>query len=178
MSNPDDDPLLPLPADTHEEIGRLCAAWAYLEAATEATLWGILDLDQRFGPMITTKLDLHGRWGMIIEHAEKKHAGEMSALRKINKLLVDVARDRNIVVHGLIHAVSRPGLVTRPPSWTIFRGEGKGKCFPVSTKAARIIRENIQDIARMVDAFNARHKYTEACRPNDNLETGWPKRIG
>src|ERR1700730_5237407 len=91
--------------ETFEEIGRVCAAWDYLESVTEATVWGIIDADERLGPVITARLDLRGRWQMILEHAPKKlDAGKCEVLRKINKDLTPVMRDRNIIVHGLIHA--------------------------------------------------------------------------
>jgi hypothetical protein len=169
--------LAPVDDKVHEEVGRLCSAWAYLEAVTEIALWGILDLDVRTAPLVTAKLDMRARWQMILDHAERKHAGEMSALRKINKLLVDVTRDRNIVVHGLIHSRALLGTFTFPISWTVFRGAGAGKSYPVTAENAKTIRTNIQAIGKMVSAFNDRHGYVDGCQPQLKVESGWPKPI-
>lgn len=51
---------------TFEEIGRLCVAWSYLEHVTEQTIWGVLELDDKLGPLITTRLDMRGRWDLIL----------------------------------------------------------------------------------------------------------------
>jgi hypothetical protein len=87
-----------------QEVGRLCSAWSFLEKRTENMLWGILDADERLGPIITWRLDLRGRWQLILKHAHKKHgADQIKELRNMNKDIVVVTRDRNIIVHGLIH---------------------------------------------------------------------------
>src|SRR5687768_5953228 len=84
---------------THEDVGRLCAAWSFLEYVTEQTLWGILDIkpDNKLGPLISWRLDMRGRWQLIIDQAESKHTKEDQAtLRDINKKISDATRDRNI----------------------------------------------------------------------------------
>jgi hypothetical protein len=169
--------LPPIGDDIMAEVGSLCMAWAYLESETERALWGVADLDDRTGPMVTAKLDMRVRWQMIVEHAPKKHSSDISSLRKLNKLMVDVARDRNIIVHGLVHARADHGKFTFPPSWVLFRGEGKGKSYPVSLKAAKIVRENIQKIAEQIQRFNERHKYFSRSRPTGTIERNWPKPI-
>src|SRR5262249_50804280 len=129
---------------TMEEIGRLCGAWSYLEVLTEQTLWGILDADEKLGPVITWRLDMRSRWQLILEHAPKKHdSKDIDELRAINKDLATVTRDRNIIAHGLVHAAMNfpgerpePGVVDhllkdadvmRVPCWTVFRGAEAGK---------------------------------------------------
>ncbi len=144
-------------------MGRLCGAWSFLEAQTETTLWGILDADGRLGPVISWRLDLRSRWQLILEHAPKKHnETDMAVLRAINKDVGTIARDRNIVIHGLVHMLSR---VKRgetkeetviPPCWVVFRGADAGKNFPVSTDAVHTIRANVQKVSVRVQAFNKR----------------------
>jgi hypothetical protein len=133
--------------ETFIEIGMLCAAWSHLEAVSETTAWGVLDADERLGAIITWRLDLRLRWQLILEHAPKKHQqADIDMLRQINKDLVIVTRDRNIVVHGIIHAeIEMTGpkpeygtrlphddshKLTRPPCWTIFCGAEAGRIFP------------------------------------------------
>lgn len=173
------DPIVVIPEPspaTNDEIGRLCMAWAVLEARTEATLWGILGADQRLGPVITWRLDLRGRWQMVLEHAPKKHTNdEVKELRSINSALIPVMRDRNIIVHGLVHALAivdgptapagytfaQPPRFERIPCWTVFRGSEAGKSFPVSAGAVHIVRNNIDRIADRVVTFNNRNGYAQ-----------------
>src|SRR3954451_7224689 len=92
-------PTTPEPSlDTFAEVGKLCVAWAYLEARTEATLWGILDVDERLGPLITPRLDLRGRWEMLLGQAPQRHTrDQIEILRRINKDLTPIMRDRNVI---------------------------------------------------------------------------------
>jgi hypothetical protein len=179
--------------ETFMEMGQLCSSWSYLEAVTEEVLWGILDADQRLGPLITWRLDMRSRWQLILEHAPKKHgAKEMEELRSINKHLRTVTRDRNIIVHGLVHATLNlreprpprgqpaghlmiPENLMRIPCWTVFRGAEAGKNFPISTKAAKTVKENIGALARRVENFNARHGYPAGTPTNETIEADWPK---
>jgi hypothetical protein len=48
-------------AETKQEIGQLCMAWSFLEAMSEKTLWGIIDADEKFGPLITWRLDVRSK---------------------------------------------------------------------------------------------------------------------
>lgn len=175
--------------ETMIEVGRLCAAWSCLESTTETTIWGILDADEKLGPVITWKLDLRGRWQLILEHASKKHSSnDIDFLKKISKVLTVVTRDRNIIVHGLIHSVAtlKEGvdknknldasdlIFSFPPSWTIFRGSEAGKSFPVSTDATKVVRENIQQIHFALGSFNERHKYQKGTVPKPFAEDNWP----
>jgi hypothetical protein len=177
---------------TRAEIGRLCAAWAYLEALTEATLWGILDADEKLGPIITARLELRGRWDMILRHAPNKHQTDViEILKDINKDLTPTMRDRNIIIHGLVHAVVEipysippvPGTAIpctaimqfdRVPCWTVFRGGEAGKNFPISTAAVEVVRANIQELIAKVQQFNDQHSYDKFTRLTDDIESEWP----
>jgi hypothetical protein len=172
------------------EVGRLCSAWAFLEARTEATVWGIVGADERLGRIITWRLDLRGRWQLILDHAPKHFdQGKCEVLRKINKDLVPVTRDRNIIVHGLIHAQgtvqgTMPKIGTslateeltfvRPPCWTVFRGAEAGKNFPISTKAVETVRSNVQKIAHKIREFNEQNGFQTPFR-SGGVETEWPE---
>jgi hypothetical protein len=154
-----------------------------------------LCVDAGLGPVISWKQDLKGRWQLIIEHAWKRHNElAVAELRSINKDIITTSIDRNIVVHGLVHAkLSIPNNLARgatisggtvpiypmtaPPCWTIFKGEGKGKSFPISTEAVTIIIDNINKIAERVAAFNLCHNYHEASIPSSTVEQSWPKKL-
>jgi hypothetical protein len=177
---------------TYEEVGRLCAAWSYLELVTEQTIWGVLEVDHKIGPIITYKLDMRGRWELLKEWAPRKHtAADCKELQVISTDVMKVNIDRNIIVHGIIHTqgtlTTKPPLYTivdqyiaglvRIPCWTVFRGAGAGKNFPISKNAVEMVRLNIQKIADRVTAFNARFDYTNAVTPMPEVETDWPKPI-
>jgi hypothetical protein len=178
---------------TMEEVGRLCTAWAYLEMVTEQTIWGILGIDEKIGPIITYKLDMRGRWSLLIEWAPRKHtAADLKELSNINSDVVTVNADRNIIVHGIIHALAKTNLTAKPPSyfvlptenitkferipcWTVSRGAGAGKNFPISKAAVETVRLNIQNVGKRVADFNTRFGYTKTVTPMPDVESGWPK---
>jgi hypothetical protein len=179
-------------AKTMEEIGRLCGAWAYLEQVTEQTIWGILEVDDKIGPVITHRLDMRGRWSLLMEWAPRKHiAADLEELSKINTDVATINTDRNIIVHGIIHALARTTLTTRPPPytildnenikgfervpcWTVSRGSGAGKNFPISKDAVETVRLNIQKVGRRVATFNAQFGYTKTVTPMPDVQSGWP----
>jgi hypothetical protein len=177
---------------THEEVGRLCAAWAYLETVSEHTLWGVLETDQRWGEIISARLDLQSFWKLILEQAESKlEPDDFRELREINKSIIVVSRHRNIIVHGRIHASvtlgEQPlpayhslgpdaggGEVLRVPCWTIFKGPDARRSFPISTEAAEVVRTNVQILARKVEDFNKRYGHFEGRMPDPVVVTDWP----
>jgi hypothetical protein len=112
---------------THEEVGRLCAAWAYLEHVAEQTIWGILEVDQKIGPIITYRLDLRGRWSLLTEWAPRKHSdADVKVLSNIAAQVRTVNTDRNIIVHGLIHAqMELPNHESKPAPYTIVGKAGE-----------------------------------------------------
>jgi hypothetical protein len=164
-------------SDTKAEIGSLCGAWAYLEIVTEQAIWGILKLDMKIGPLVTWRLDMKMRWDLILKVADDHIPAESAFLRKLNKGVVACTRDRNIVVHGVVHALIKDGDPNQPKAfWTVFRGAEAGKKFPISTAAVRIVRENVQYIGHQLAAFNERHKFSPANHPGGGVEqTDWPK---
>lgn len=177
-------------AETFEHVGKLCAAWAYLEHCTEQTVWGVLGAKENIGRFITWRLDMRGRWQMILENAPAKHDKEaMAELRALNKQVTAVARDRNIIVHGQVNAMLRVPqkpprgtilTVTKPvfvraPCWTVYRGADAGKNFPISTKAAKLVCANIDNVSSQVTAFNLKNGYLDGSEPAETMEGDWPK---
>lgn len=176
--------------ETFELIGRLCGAWSYLEYVTEHTAWGILGADAKWGEIISSKLDMKGFWNLIVDHAPDDLKQELKNLRK---LINDISDDRNIIVHGRVYAVIDDAKLKEkqtydavgpvgegynfavPPSWVVFKGPHASKCFPISTKAVEIVRENILSISRRVEAFNKRFGHYQGRNPNDEIATDWPK---
>lgn len=151
--------------ETFEEVGRLCAAWSYLELVTEQSIWGVLEVADKLGPVITSRLDMRGRWQLLLEWAPRKHEHrDLDELRSINVDMAAVGTDRNIIVHGIIHASmalhEKPPPYTilgaagatmpfhRPPCWTVARGPNAGKNFPISKKAVETVRLNIQKVGK------------------------------
>jgi hypothetical protein len=99
------------------EIRRLCMAWAFLERVTERTIWGILDVDEKIGPVITYRLDMRGRWALLMDWAPRKHIGaDLKELSEVNADVGTVNTDRNIIVHGIVHALAETNLQVPPPS--------------------------------------------------------------
>jgi hypothetical protein len=155
-------------------------------------LWGILGADERWGEIVTARLDLRGLWQLILDHAPKKlDQKDVQELKSINEDLVMVTRDRNIIVHGRIHAVMRLDSrlphyeivgpagadydFSRVPCWTILKGAEAKKNFPVSTKAVEIVRVNILKLAERVQEFNKRFGHFQGTKPGAQIEIDWPK---
>jgi hypothetical protein len=190
----DEHAMEPSP-QTFEEVGRLCTAWAYLEHVTEQTIWGVLEVDQKVGPVVTYRLDMGGRWSLLTEWAPRKHfPADVKVLSDIAAQVRTVNTDRNIIVHGLIHAeMELPNQEPKPapytivgkagerlpfkriPCWTVTRGPEAGKNFPISKEAVERVRLNIQKIGRDVVSFNARFNYTSTVTPMTEVEKDWPK---
>jgi hypothetical protein len=163
----------------------------YLEYVTEHTAWGILGADAKWGEIISSKLDLKGFWNLIVDHAPTDLKQELKDLRK---LINDAADDRNVIVHGQVHAVMMVGgdkLKDRqiydiigvedvhsfavPPSWVVHKGPNAGKCFPISTRAVEIVDENVYQIGLRVQNFNKRFGHYKGRVPSDEIATDWPK---
>ena len=181
--------------ETLAEIGALCIAYSYLESRAEATIWGILNTDERIGTILTGRLDLRSRFQLIVDHAEEKHTElQVQELKEINKALVKIIRDRNIIVHGIVHAevnvqtkprrgeiisndLSLPYPMSRIPCWTIFKGADAGKSFPISRDAVRTVRQNVQNVAERLRIFNSFFQYHDSAKPSGFIETQWPERL-
>jgi hypothetical protein len=187
--------ILNEPSDlTRKEIGSLCMAWAFLEFHSEATLWGITGITQPIGEIFTWRMPLRDKWNMITKVAKKNLSeDEYKELKEINRYLVQASRDRNIIVHGIVHAVVSspvenlsygdavgpteeidPSSFVRIPCWTIFIGEDAGKNFAVSNSAVEMVRVNIQKIAQMVIDFNKKKGFTTTSQILGGVEQTWP----
>jgi len=144
VESPPEDPISPA---VPRLVGKLCVGWSYLEAETEMLIWGIADADQTTGPNLTWHLNLQDRWKLILQRAHEKHGeSDLPRLRKLKEKIDVLVRDRNIIVHGLVHGkISIPNVPTEspttvlPPVWTIFRGPDAGKNFPISESAVKIV---------------------------------------
>lgn len=170
-------------------------AWSYLEMQSEMTLWGLLKLDQDLCQTFIWTMGIRQRWQMIVREAKKRlPENDYQILKGINKVLMVVMRDRNIAVHGLVHAqmvldsippkrtvipdgLSGPHKFHRIPCWTIYIGEDAGKSFEISTESVIIIRENIHKLAEQIWKFNEAKSFTNRTKINDVIEQEWPKRI-
>lgn len=156
MSEP--NPSHPGP-DFFEELGRLCAAWAYLEAGTDCAIWGMLKLDKTTGPHITWRLDMRGRWSMLMSISKTLvDKAERQALVKLNTKVEDLNERRNLYVHGLVASYSNATQFYQ----VVFRGKMQGKLQPTSAKLVQTTREEIQDVATQMAAFNRRLGYVFA----------------
>ena len=103
------------------------------------------------------------------------------------KWVTVVARDRNIIVHGLVTAQMQPGQVVqewhvsnppplkRPPCWTIYMGEDAGRNFPISLSAVETVCANIEKVAQATLSFNVRHGFLQHTVPELEVQADWPK---
>lgn len=146
-------------SETFQKMGALCVAWSYLEMETERTLLGILKLDHEQARIFVWRMGMRQRWQMIVEECDTfLSSSNVAFLKAINKKIVVIMKDRNIIVHGLIHASAfkeRPSgtqlsikSVTpediTTPCWTIFMGDGAGKRYAVSSESVSIVLENVR----------------------------------
>jgi hypothetical protein len=154
-------------------------AWAYLEVLCEQTLWGMLKLDKTHGPLVTWRLDMRARWQMILDKSNGLFSSEdEKIIRQINKGVTIAARDRNIIVHGVIHSIIATNDLKRPEAfWTVFRGADAGKKFTVATIFVQIVCENIQLLCKRMEKFNKDHSYQSTSLEPRVPEQGWPKRV-
>jgi hypothetical protein len=162
--------------ETMATIGSLCGAWAYLEIVTEQAIWGILKLDVKLGQHITWRLDMKMRWELLLRIADEHLPQESEFLRKLNKHVKTCTRDRNVIVHGIIHALLEAGDPTKPRAfWSVFRGADANKKFPVSTNAVVTVRNNLQRLGREMSDFNMRHNFPDTSLGGGFAEENWPK---
>jgi hypothetical protein len=181
---------------TYQQIGALCAAWSYLEMQTEKTLRGLLKMDERLARIFIWRLGMRERCSLIKQEASNSLSEENAeTLKDIIYNIQISATDRNIIIHGLMHAtleipshvdktkISIPVGATEPipfariPCWTIFMGEGKGKSYAVSTEAVSIVLENISKLGTLLRNFNTENGFTQYSEMNNFIEKDWPKRL-
>jgi hypothetical protein len=177
--------------ETLAAVGELCVAWSYVEMRTERTLWGIMGLTPQQGEAFLWRMPLLTRWQMIVREARKLYQeAEVDELKAIKKMVDTTQRDRNIVVHGVVHAlmiadgdqtpgrlvgsVAQPPPFVRLPCWTIYMGDDAGKNFPVSPSAVGTIIDNARKIAELITAYNNRKGFTVGTDLAETVEEGWP----
>ena len=156
--------------------------WSFLEGVTEILLWGIEGADQTTGPNLSWRKNLSDRWKLILERAPEKHnENDLQTLRTLKNRIVVLVRDRNIIVHGLVHGkiripdvASESPTMEHVPAWTVFRGPDAGKNFPISEGAVRIVYDNILKVSAEIQAFNKRHGYADHTQQGDEIEDNWP----
>lgn len=97
-------PYFDLPASPEqlEAVGRIAAAWSYLESVLEAAIWSLCVLEESRGRALTTHMNLKMRIESLqtLLHVlgDDESARELSRRRKrIEKL----GQKRNEIVHGL-----------------------------------------------------------------------------
>ena len=168
-------------------------AWSYLEMLSEKTLWGILGLNDTLAEAFVWRMQLSSKWQAIKREARKAlPEADYFALKALGTAVEACARDRNIVVHGVVHAMAKidgpkppsgtvigsheepPNFVVQP-CWTIFMGEDAGKNFLISSEAVEIITKNVQSVAQRILAFNQEHNFNAGTSMKSALEAGWPK---
>lgn len=182
--------------ETNEQIGRVCTAFAALEMHTEVLILGMLRLNQDQARAFVWRMQLQQRWQLICRESKSLlQPDDQSSLRTLKKRVERVARDRNIVVHGLVTAfivapstpprfgaiistVQAPPPFQSPPCWTMFMGEDAGKNFPISTEAVRMIYSNIIELNEEVARFNEAHGYATPSFRSKIVERDWPLRLG
>jgi hypothetical protein len=130
-------------AKLFEEVGRLCAAWAFLEVLLQNYIWRVLKVNEALGQHITYRLDAKQRWEMLCELAEAHDQELFKLLKANNKTMATLAADRNLVVHGAIQW--HP--VRNTVCWVIYKGAKKGLPQPCSTDFVTDAREKIQRLA-------------------------------
>jgi hypothetical protein len=174
--------------ETYQKMGALCVAWSYLEMETEKTLLGIMSLSQELARIFVWRLGMRQRWQLIVSEGDTfLQSSDVSALKAINKKIEVVMRDRNIIIHGIVHAykknftgsfMSMDELTSEhitPPCWTIFMGEGAGKRYPVSTSAVSTVLQNVQKVGEELMIINKRLDFKTSTEINSEIEHNWPK---
>lgn len=183
------------PSDrTRQEIGSLCFAWAFLELHSEGTLRGITSITPEQARIFSLKMAVQEKWNLICRQGQLVFSPEdQSTVNNIRAAISKAADDRNIIIHGVVHA----GIMTdspdmpygeampaskfrdipfyRQPCWTIFKGTNAEKNFPISSQAVEIVRSNIQLISAKVLAFNKRKNFTVMPAMSEAIEPDWPK---
>lgn len=159
------------------DIGRLCAAWSFLELVTDRIVWGILGVDERIGSFITSPKDIGGRWKLIIAHgAPHVTAEQYATLKKINKLLEEVTADRNIIVHGQIFLLKHIKTGHEIMCARITCGASAGKNFPLSPEAIEIVINNTNKLSHAaMEIGNSKNWLSPP--PNAEIVSDWPKPI-
>jgi len=178
-------------AETQRQIGILCQRWSSLELETERALLGVLGLDHRFSRIFLWKLNMRARWQMLAKEAPNRlDSAQSEFVKELNRKVTMIMRDRNIIVHGLVHMAMAPNdqkitkilsaeidqtVILRPPCWTVFMGEGAGKSYLVSCKAVEVVNANMDRFGDLLRAFNSRNGFVFNNPFSNNIESNWPE---
>ena len=155
------------------EVGKLCAAWSFFEYVTDRLLWGILNITPEIGGIICQYKDMPGRWSLIVNHSESVvSADEFQILKSVNKKLLSVSNDRNVVIHGQILIGSDDQL----PYAVITRGVNSGKLHLLSIEAVTTIIGNIVTLEQAARRIANNHRWLETI-PSGPIISDWPKPI-
>jgi hypothetical protein len=96
--------LRPEISDAHTcKIGRVVVRWSKLEAAIEDTIWMFLGLDEDNGKLATKRLNADGKIQLLRSLGRRQITDQHLAteFNEVLKLTVELAEDRNTVIHGL-----------------------------------------------------------------------------
>jgi hypothetical protein len=130
-----------------EGVGRLCAAWAFLEVVVATKVWQMIGLTEPMGRLVTDNLDLRRRWQLLIDVAELTGVVHLHQLYKSKtNALTDLTRDRNLIVHGAV--TLNPGDKTF--CWQIDRGAYAGRRIPAKAKTVIATKDAVNTFANEV----------------------------
>lgn len=159
------------------ETGKICAAWALLEAITDRILWGTLSISPNVGAIISGYKDLAGRWGMIVGHAEGKvEAKDLETFRTINKHVQTIAIDRNIAVHGTISVVGVGDSLQKSYA-AVTRGVHAGKLNEIDSARMIVIRDNIVLVSKRAQALAEKYHWALGSPPVAPINLDWARPI-
>jgi hypothetical protein len=151
-------------------------AWAFLETVSDTLLHSILEPNEATVRVLQGKLEMRSRWDTIWQFAKERFSEpDIDTIKGMKRDVEVVSADRNIIVHGEVHA-SLPNSARRS-YWTIWKGANAGKRFPISTEAVVIVRCNVQVVGNRVHAFNEAKGFKSIHGRYLEVVSDWPKRL-
>lgn len=91
-----------IPPEQLDWIGRVAAAWSYLEVSPDDLIWHLLDLDDEDGKIMTSRNDSNRKVQLIrslaANHLSPTKFGE---LKRLPDTITALQEDRNFIVHGI-----------------------------------------------------------------------------
>lgn len=133
-------------AKFHEEIGRLCLAWAFLEVMLQHTIWNMLNIGEDMGKYVTYSLDAKRRWELACELAEARDKELHKRLKSNNARMAQLTVARNLAVHGVLARDPK----TKVMGWIVYKGAKAGKLQPASEQFVIETRTGIQDLVKRI----------------------------
>lgn len=108
---PDQSFVAEIPESQFDLIGRIAAAWSYLEISLDDLLWHFLDLDDEDGRVMTARFDADRKCQLVStlgsRHLSKAQFQELDG---VLKTIQSLKEDRNFVIHGLWGKVMPEGI--------------------------------------------------------------------